>query len=140
MNLRRNWLSDEQWAVIEPCLPKNETGARPVDDRRVLSGIIHVVKSGCRWRDCPSVYSPYTTAYNRWNRCSRRKVWRNLFEALRSVSPGDDFHAIDSPTGKAYRAAAGAKGGGEAGDRAVPWGARKSTRSATASDVPSRST
>ena len=48
------WLSDEAWAAIEPHLPTNQPGARRVDDRRVISGILHVLKSGCRWRDCPS--------------------------------------------------------------------------------------
>lgn len=48
------WLNDEQWSVIEPLLPRNTAGARRVDDRRVISGIIHVLQSGCRWQDCPS--------------------------------------------------------------------------------------
>lgn len=109
--VREFWLSDKQWAVIEPCLPTNQAGARRVDDRRVLSGIIHVLRSGCRWRDCPPIYGPYTTVYNRWNRWSRRKVWQKLFEALRSASPDEDFHAIDSTTAKAHRSAAGGKGG-----------------------------
>jgi transposase len=47
------WLSDRAWAAIEPLLPKNQPGARRVDDRRVISGIIHVLRSGCRWQDCP---------------------------------------------------------------------------------------
>ncbi|MEM6616577.1 MAG: transposase [Pseudomonadota bacterium] len=42
------WLSDAQWAAIEPLLPKNQPGARRVDDWRVNSGIIHVLKTGCR--------------------------------------------------------------------------------------------
>ena len=33
------WLSDGAWAAIEPHLPKNQPGARRVDDRRVISGI-----------------------------------------------------------------------------------------------------
>ena len=48
------WLSDEPWAAIEPLLPKNQPGARRVDDRRVISGILHVLKTGCRWCDCPA--------------------------------------------------------------------------------------
>ncbi|KAB0267235.1 IS5 family transposase [Microvirga brassicacearum] len=108
------WLSDAQWLAIEPHLPKNQPGARRVDDRRVLSGIIHVQMSGCRGRDCPPVYGPYTTIYNRWNRWSRRKLWQRLFEALRQLAPDDDFHAIDSTTAKAHRSAAGEKGGPEA--------------------------
>ena len=66
------WLSAEAWAAIEPHLPKNQPGARRVDDRRVISGILHVLKVGCRWCDCPTDYGPSTTIYNRFNRWSRR--------------------------------------------------------------------
>jgi transposase len=59
------WLSDEAWATVEPHLPKNQPGARRVDDRRVISGILHVLKVGCRWCDCPADYGPSTTVYNR---------------------------------------------------------------------------
>ena len=104
-------LSDPRWVAIKACPATNRPGARRIDDRRVISGIIHVLKSGCRWRDCPSVYGPYTTVYNRWNRWSRRAVWRRLFEALREVSGNDDSHALDGTTAKAHRAAAGGKGG-----------------------------
>src|SRR5882762_10227569 len=55
------WLDDRQWAAIEPLLPKNQPGARRKDDRRIISGIIHVLKAGCRWQDCPAVYGPPTT-------------------------------------------------------------------------------
>jgi len=135
------WLSDAQWAAIAPFLPTNQPGARRVDDRRVLSGIIHVMTSGCRWRDCPPVYGPYTTVYNRWNRWSRRKVWRDLFEALRRISPDEDFHAIDATTAKAHRAAAGAKGGRRRKRLAARAAAepRKSMRSVTAAGAPSPS-
>jgi transposase len=62
------WLSDEQWAVLESFMPQNQPGAQRVDDRRVISDIIHVLKTGCRWRDCPDAYGPHTTVYNRSNR------------------------------------------------------------------------
>ncbi|WGR96190.1 IS5 family transposase [Bradyrhizobium sp. ISRA435] len=116
-------------------LPQNQPGARRVDDRRVISGIIHVLKSGCRWADCPAVFGPYTTVYNRWNRWSRREVWRNLFEALRGLSPDDDFQAIDSTTAKAHRAAAGGKRGRRLRPSVVPAvaGPPRSTPSATVS-------
>ena len=61
------WLSDEQWAVMEPFMPKNQPGAHRVDDRRVISGIVHVLKRGCRWRDCPAAYGPHATVYNRFD-------------------------------------------------------------------------
>ena len=59
---------DAQWMVIEPLLPKNQPRARRTDDRRVISGIVHVLKTGCRWQDCPSIYDPSTTIYNRFRR------------------------------------------------------------------------
>lgn len=69
------WLSDAQWAVIGPFMPTNQPGARRVDDRRVLSDIIHVLKIRMRWRDCPVAYGPATTIYNCYNRWSHRGVW-----------------------------------------------------------------
>ncbi len=50
------WLSDEQFSRLEPYLPQDTRGKARVDDRRVISGIIHVLKSGCRWVDAPSIY------------------------------------------------------------------------------------
>ena len=52
--MRRNlfWLNDEQWARIKPHLPTDVRGVERVDDRRVISGIVHVLKSGGRWSDC----------------------------------------------------------------------------------------
>ncbi len=47
------WLSDAEWARIEPVLPRGRKGARRVDDRRVISGIVHMLRIGARWRDCP---------------------------------------------------------------------------------------
>ena len=107
------WFSDRQWAVIEPLLPRNQPGARRVDDRRVLSGIVHVLRSGGRWKDCPATYGPPTTIYNRFHRWARRGLWQRLLQALAVAEPGD-VHLIDSTTAKAHRSAAGAKGGAQA--------------------------
>lgn len=62
------WLSDEAWTLIEPHLPYGRLVKPRVDDRTVISGILHVLKTECRWRDCPFEYGPYTTIYNRYNR------------------------------------------------------------------------
>jgi transposase len=104
------WLDDRQWAAIEALLPKNQPGARRQDDRRILSGIIHVLKVGCRWQDCPAIYGPPTTIYNRFHRWSRRGIWRRLFAALVEVTAGG-LQLLDSTTAKAHRSAGGAKGG-----------------------------
>jgi transposase len=78
-------LSEAQWGAIEPLLPKNQLGARRTDDRGVISGIVHVLKTGCRWQDCPAIYGPSTTVYNRFRRWTMRGIWRRLFEALAPV-------------------------------------------------------
>lgn len=105
------WLSDEQWAAIEPHLPKNQPGARRVDDRRVISGIIHVLKTGCRWCDCPAEYGPHTTIYNRYHRWSYKRFWTGLLEALAASGAVTKSTAIDSTYVKAQRSAFGGKGG-----------------------------
>ncbi|WP_425304061.1 IS5 family transposase [Aurantimonas coralicida] len=105
------WLNDEAWAAIEPHLPKNQPGARRVDDRRVISGILHVLKTGSRWQDCPSEYGPATTIYNRFNRWSRRRIWTSILEALVATGVLSRSASIDSTYVKAHRSAHGGKGG-----------------------------
>jgi transposase len=111
--VRRNlfWLSDEQWSRIEPCLPTDVRGVERVDDCRVISGIVHVLKSGCRWCDCPPEYGPPTTIYNRFVRWAERGVWEKLFQALAGNGRSADMQMIDSTHIKAHRSAAGGKGG-----------------------------
>jgi transposase len=105
------WLSDEEWDRIKASLPRGRRGARRVDDRRVISGIIHMLKAGARWRDCPAEYGPYTTIYNRFNRWSKQGVWEDVFYALSGSSGVVSTTAIDATHVKAHRSASGAKGG-----------------------------
>jgi transposase len=105
------WLSDEAWAAIAPHLPQNQAGARRVDDRRVISGIIHMLKCGGRWQDVPPEYGPPTTVYNRWNRWSRRGIWTRIFSALTEEGWIAETAQIDSSYIKVHRCAGGAKGG-----------------------------
>jgi transposase len=105
------WLSDAQWVVIEPFMPTNQPGARHVDDRKTISGIMHVIRSGCRWRDCPAAYGPSTTAYNRFNRWSRRGLWRGMLATLAQAGWLAESALLDSTYIKAHRSAQGGKGG-----------------------------
>jgi transposase len=114
------WLSDEQWQKIEPLLPTDVRGKERVDDRRVISGILHVLKSGCRWCDCPPEYGPSTTIYNRFTRWAQRGVWENLFRELADRGRSTDIQMIDSTHIKAHRSASGGKGG----SKSRPLGAR----------------
>src|SRR5580704_8751938 len=102
-------LTDEEWAELEPLMPLKRKSAR-VDDRRVLNAIFYVLRTGIPWRDLPERYGPYTTAYNRFNRWSRRGIWKRMFDTLAAKSH-DSLHLIDSTIIKAHRSASGAKGG-----------------------------
>lgn len=113
------WLTDDQWKRIEPYLPMDVRGKDRVDDRRVISGIVHVLKSGCRWRDCPEAYGPPTTIYNRFVRWAQRGIWENLFRALAGAGRSADTQMIDSTHIKAHRSAAGGKGGSKSRRLAV---------------------
>ncbi|QLH38460.1 MAG: transposase [Defluviicoccus sp.] len=95
-------LDDDAWAAIEPHLPKNQPGARRVDDRRIISGIIPVLKSGCRWRDCPPDYGPPTTVDNRFNRWSRRGHWRRILKALAEDQSITTAVASNHPAGAVF--------------------------------------
>lgn len=105
------WLNDSEWAKIEPYLPGGRRGAHRVDDRRIICGISHMLRSGGRRRDCPPAHGPYTTVYNRFNRWSRQCLWQDIFQALTGSSGVYGTAAIDSTHIKAHRSAAGGKGG-----------------------------
>jgi transposase len=76
------WLSDEQLEGLRPLLPDKLREVARVDDRRVISGIIHVVKSGGRWVDAPACYGPKKTLCNRFVRWADPRAAR----AYKSVS------------------------------------------------------
>lgn len=84
-------------------MPTDTRGKARVDDRRVISGIVHVLKSGGRWIDTPADYGPRKALHNRYTRWARKGVWLAIFEALtRSGDPSDQV-LIDSYVVKAHR-------------------------------------
>jgi transposase len=105
------WLSVGAWAQIEPHLPHGQLGKPRVDDRRVISGIPHVLEVGCRWPDTPSAYGPHTMIYTRYNRWSQRGVWQRLFAKIATAGPVPDEVKLDASHVKAHRSAAGGTGG-----------------------------
>jgi len=103
-------LSEQEWAIIAPLLPNKPRGVPRADDRRVLNGIFHILRTGAPWRDLPERYGPYTTCYNRFNRWAKAGVWVKIFEALAQRSP-QSMHLIDSSIIRAHQHAAGGKKG-----------------------------
>jgi transposase len=98
-------LTAAQMRRIRPHFPLSH-GIPRVDDRRVLSGIIFVIKGGLRWRDVPPGYGPHKTLYNRFVRWSRMGVFSRIFAALAGEAGEPDRLIIDSTHLKAHRTAA----------------------------------
>ncbi len=99
------WLSDEQLSRIKPYFPLSH-GMPRVDDQRVISGIVFVIKNGLRWRDAPREYGPHKTLYNRFIRWSRMGVFDQIFASLAGKGRKPDRLIIDSTHLKAHRTAA----------------------------------
>ncbi len=99
------WLSEAQMRRIEPYFPLSH-GVPRVDDRRIISGIIFVIRNGLRWRDAPADYGPSKTIYNRFIRWSRLGVFNKIFSALSAKGGKPDQLMIDATHLKAHRTAA----------------------------------
>jgi len=99
------WLTKAQLERIEPHFP-NSRGIPRVNDQRVVSGIIHVIRNGLRWRDAPADYGPHKTLYNRFVRWSRMGVFDRIFANLAAEGGRPDRLMIDSTHLKVHRTAA----------------------------------
>lgn len=99
------WLTDAQMLKIEPYFPLSH-GIPRVDDRRIISGIIFVIRNGLRWRDAPAAYGPHKTIYNRFIRWSAMGVFNKIFAGLAAKAGKPDQLMIDATHLKAHRTAA----------------------------------
>ena len=98
-------LSEAQMRRIEPYFPLSH-GIPRVDDRRIVSGIIFVIRNGLRWRNAPAAYGPHKTIYNRFIRWSRLGVFNRIFAELAAKGGKPDQLMIDATHLKAHRTAA----------------------------------
>jgi transposase len=101
-------LTDFEWSVIKPLLPKDRRGRKPRNNRRVLNGIFWVLRTGAPWRDLPERYGPYTTAYNRFNRWRKAGIWDRLMDAIVKAHDGK-VQMIDSSIVRVHQHASGVK-------------------------------
>lgn len=150
--MRRYELTDEQWTVIEPLLPKAATG-RPLNvPRQMLNAMFWVLRSGAPWRDLPERFGPWQTVYHHFNSWRRRGVFGQILAALQVRLDAEgridwDLWCVDGTMVRASRSAAGAgKKGAATSPPTTHWVARaadsgaSSTWSLTATAFPSRST
>jgi transposase len=83
--MTKPFLNDERWNKIEPLLPRDKSRGRPwVENRRVVEGILWVLKTGARWRDLPPEYPSASTCWRRLRRWEKQGVWLNIWRAFLS--------------------------------------------------------
>ena len=99
------YLSRAQLDRIKPYFPLSH-GIPRVDDLRILSGIIYVIKHGLQWKDAPREYGPHKTLYNRVIRWSRLGVFNKIFMELVEKQGDTERLMIDATHLKAHRTAA----------------------------------
>ena len=98
-------LSEAQMRRIEPYFPLSH-GIPRLNDRRIISGIIFVIRNGLRWRDAPKEYGPHKTIYNRFIRWSRLDVFSRILAELTARRSKPEQLMIDATHLKAHRTAA----------------------------------
>lgn len=99
------YLTAEQIERLRPHFPLSHGVAR-VDDRKVISGIIYVIRNGLMWKDAPKEYGPHKTLYNRFIRWSNLGVFNKIFSELAGEAKHDGRLMIDATHLKAHRTAA----------------------------------
>lgn len=132
--MARGDLTDEQWVVLEPLLPKGKKSGRPPiwTKRQLIDGIRFRVRTGIPWRDVPTEYGPWGRVYDLFRRWQRDGTWQRIVTDLQARADAKDLITwdinVDSTVVRAHQHAAGARKGGT------------SRRSRPAASPPSRPT
>ena len=103
-------LTDFEWAAIRSFLPNKPRGIPRVDDRRVLSGIFWVLRSGAPWRDLPEPFGNWNSVVQRYRRWAVKGIFERLFRVL-SGDPDFEYALIDGTIVRVHQHGTGAKGG-----------------------------
>jgi transposase len=155
--MKRHALTDEQWELIEPLIPRSEakTGRPAKDPRLMLDGIFWVLATGAPWRDLPERFGPFQSVHRYFSDWRKAGVFAQVIEALQVKLDSRglidwEMWCVDGASVRATRAAAGAdkkvSNGTPANPPTTRWAAREaglgrsSTWSLTAAALPWRST
>ncbi len=115
--MERGDLTEAQWRGLEPHLPpeKPRTGRPNADHRRILNGILWVLRTGAPWRDLPRRYGRVRTVSSRFYRWrAAGGVWERVLAALQAAADARgevdwDLHFVDASVIRAHQHAAGAR-------------------------------
>ncbi|MFJ9804627.1 IS5 family transposase [Streptomyces wuyuanensis] len=108
--VRRHELTDQEWELLAPLIPRAKTGRPRVEDRRVINGMVYKIRTGISWRDLPERYGPWKTVYTRFRRYALDGVFTRALQQMqaRADAAGDiDWLVqIDSTIVRAHQHAA----------------------------------
>ena len=81
-------LTDEEWAWLEPYLPKAKPGGRPIKHSRrlIADSIFYFVRSGCAWRMLPKDLPPWQTVYDYFRQWAQAALWLQIHDILRVLA------------------------------------------------------
>jgi transposase len=107
-------LTDAQWAVLEPLLPKGRKSGRPRkwSRRQLIDGIRWRGRVGSPWRDVPSRYGPWQTVYGLFRRWQRDGTWARVLTGLQGVGGCGRVDYLGCQCGLHYRPGTPARGRG----------------------------
>ena len=125
---RRHELTDEEWALLLPLMPRPSNGRAWADHRTVISGVLFWASTGIQWRDLPDRFGPWQTVYERFRRWQKEGRWLAILRALQGRADREgildwSLFGADSTSVRASRAAAGAAKKGAASRPTTRWGA-----------------
>lgn len=119
----RTCLDDRQWAKFSSAIQASLTrrGRPAKDTRKFVEAVFWIHRTGVPWRDLPCEFGSWQTVFTRFDRWSKRGVWRKIFQVLRT-DVDDEWHTIDATINRAHQHSAGGKGGPKNKRLAGPWG------------------
>lgn len=115
--VNRHGLTDDQWAVVEPLIPRpNHMGRPPRDAREMMDALMWILRTGAPWRDLPDWFGPWQTAYTRFCQWRDQGVLDRIVERLQVLLADAgkidwELWCVDGSSVRAARCAAGAQGG-----------------------------
>ncbi len=114
--MHRHELTNAEWARLKPLLPPKRGRRSIKGERRFISAVYYITRTGCPWRDLPTRYGKWKSVYNRFNNWSKRGIWQRLFQAVQvdpepPVSRARQGSILDGSIVRAHLDAAGGKGG-----------------------------
>ncbi|MFF4402906.1 IS5 family transposase, partial [Streptomyces sp. NPDC001480] len=114
--VRRHELTDREWQLRAPLIPRALTGRPRVEDRKIINAMVYKIRTGISWRDLPARYGPWKTVYTRFRRYALDGVFTRVLQQIQAQSDAacdiDWLVQIDSTVVRAHQhsAATGRKG------------------------------